>query len=261
MKLQKGQNWSKFRSRVWDEIANMRKVACVHVVNVDFHQEDSERAMEIYMTPVADGNLMEILDGWVDGCYPNLSPRTIYSWFGCLLTALAYVHSKDVLHKDIKPSNILVKDNLIYLADFGLSKDFEGGISQSVGPFAGTFEYQAPEFVTNQGHGRPVDVYALGCVFSEMLTAAHREDLSTFKDLRLVSVPLGPIEMYKAHSFHKNMKRVREWVVALRGDEKDNALVGIILSMLEIDSAKRISSREALKRLKNHKDLCCTHGL
>lgn len=253
----KGQDWVKFRSRVLDEVRYMRKVACVHVVKVDEYQEDEQDAMEIYMTPVADGNLLQILEAWTRAKCPQINTRIIYSWFGCLLAALAFVHSKGVLHKDIKPQNILVKDQIVYLSDFGLSRDFEGGISQTRGPFAGTWEYQAPEFLTNQGHGRPVDVFALGCVFSEMDTAVHGEDLKTFKSLRLVSESRGQTD----HSFASNLDRVKTWVGNLRGDEKDNVLVDIILEMLEVVGKKRITSADALNRLGSQKELRCRHGL
>jgi serine/threonine protein kinase len=258
----KGHNWDKFRSRVLDEFYSMQRVACRHVINVDFYQEDAGRAMEIYMTPVADGNLMDLLETCVDDSYPALQIQIIYSWFGCLLKALNFVHSKKVVHKDIKPPNILVKDNIIYLADFGLSRDFEGGASQSIGPFAGTFEYQAPEFVTNQPHGRATDIFSLGCVFSEMLTVVHRKDLDQFRELRRTPVPLALIEMHHiVYSFHKNLKQVKEWVGDLRGTDKDNILVDTIFGMLEVDTLTRTSTVQALKRLESQKELCCTCGL
>lgn len=258
IKLPKGQDWVKFRDSVWHEVNNMRSVSCVHVVNVDDYQEVAEHAMEIYMTPVADKNLMEILEGWVQGEFPKLSAWTMYSWFGCLLQALDFVHRKDVVHKDIKPSNILIKDHMIYLADFGLSRSFEGGASQSIGPFAGTLEYQAPEYVTGQKHGRSVDIFALGCVFSEILTALHRQDLETFRDRRLVSVAQG-LDL-KVYSFHRNLKRVEEWVIGLRDGEIDNVLVGAILGMLKLDPGERKkASEQALRSLQNLKELRCTH--
>jgi len=258
----KGHNWDKFRSRVLDEFYSMRRVACRHVINVDFYQEDAERAMEIYMTPVADGNLMDVLETCVDDSYPVSRIQMIYSWFGCLLKALNFVHSKRVVHKDIKPPNILVKDNIVYLADFGLSRDFEGGASQSIGPFAGTFEYQAPEFATNQPHGRATDIFSLGCVFSEMLTVIHKRDLDQFRELRRTPVPAALTEMYHAvYSFHKNLGQVKEWVSELRSNEKDTILVGTIFGMLEVNTSTRMSTAQALERMESQKELCCTCGL
>src|ERR1700738_4404284 len=103
---------------------SMRKVACVHITRVDEHQVDPEEAMEIYMTPVADGNLLRILGGWARLECKQINNPIIYSCFCCLIAALNFIHSKDVLPKDIKPENILVKDQIIYLADFGLSRGF-----------------------------------------------------------------------------------------------------------------------------------------
>jgi serine/threonine protein kinase len=176
-----------------------------------------------------------------------------------MLAALAYVHGKDVVHKDIKPQNILVKDNKIYLADFGLSRDFEGGISRTIGPFAGTPEYQAPEFALNQQHGRSVDNFALGCVFSEVLTALRGKSLAEFRQRRLVLVP--GVRESNIYSFHQNLDQVEKWVIALRDDERDDLIINIILGMLKVDFRNRMSSQEALERLYSQKELCCTHRL
>jgi len=58
----------------------------------------------------------------VDDSYPALQIQIIYSWFGCSTQSIELrAQQKGRSFKDIKPPNILVKDNIIYLADFGLS--------------------------------------------------------------------------------------------------------------------------------------------
>ncbi len=87
-----------------------------------------------------------------------------------------------VKHRDIKPSNILIKDRQPYLADFGLAKDFSGqdsSISQSTF-VEGTPVYFAPENQPRERHGRPADIFALGCVFSEMLTIGNYKSLEDY---------------------------------------------------------------------------------
>jgi serine/threonine protein kinase len=230
-------------------------------VNVENVREVEMQAMEIYMTPVADGDLKKILEGWVKGQYPKLNAETIYSWLGCLFQALEFVHSKDVVHKDIKPSNILIKDKKIYLADFGLSRSFEGGSSWTRGEFAGTLEYQAPEYVNGQKHGRSVDLFALGCVFSEILTTLRNKDLDEFQEKRLVREIIVPEIQFKVYSFHGTIQRVEEWVKGLKGNEVDNFLVDAILGMLKFDVTERKSlAQKALKDLESWKELRCVHG-
>lgn len=259
IELPKGQDWVKFRNSILHEVNNMRSVACAHTVTVEDYQEVEKYAMQIYMTPVADGDLKDILEGWVKGESPKLKAETIYSWFGCLFQALNFVHSKDVVHKDIKPSNILIKDQTIYLADFGLSRSFEGGSSWTRGEFAGTPEYQAPEYVTDPKHGRSVDIFALGCVFSEILTALRKQDLDEFKQRRLFhEVPEIQLKVY---SFYRNIKPVEEWVKGLKGDETANFLVDTILGMLKFNvNERKALAKQALRSLESWKELRCEHG-
>lgn len=87
--------------------------------------------------------------------------------------ALDYAHQKDILHRDVKPSNIMIaEDGHIYLADFGTARDIRSADDLTLaGTIIGTPEYMSPEQA--QGFveiGPPADVYALGIVFYEMLT-------------------------------------------------------------------------------------------
>jgi serine/threonine protein kinase len=85
--------------------------------------------------------------------------------------ALAYSHSRGVIHRDIKPGNILIdEDGTVIVSDFGIAKALEAPDLTSTGSTIGTPAYMSPE----QCEGRPVspaaDQYALGAVAYEMLT-------------------------------------------------------------------------------------------
>ncbi|MEA4906914.1 MAG: serine/threonine-protein kinase [Anaerolineaceae bacterium] len=88
--------------------------------------------------------------------------------------ALEYAHSQNVLHRDVKPSNILItQDRQPMLTDFGVAKLLEledGQTLTGTGVGIGTPEYMAPEQVLGYAIDGRADVYALGMVFYELLT-------------------------------------------------------------------------------------------
>jgi tRNA A-37 threonylcarbamoyl transferase component Bud32 len=102
----------------------------------------------------------------------GIAPREALRLAGEVARALASVHAAGVLHRDLKPGNVMLRaDGSIALIDFGLSKD--AALESSVtghGTILGTPHYMSPE----QGHAEPIDgrsdLYSLGVVLFEMLT-------------------------------------------------------------------------------------------
>jgi eukaryotic-like serine/threonine-protein kinase len=90
-----------------------------------------------------------------------------------IASALDYAHSRSILHRDIKPTNILMTmDGTPVLADFGLAKMMERsgpGLTQS-GMIVGTPEYMSPEQCSGEKIGPAADIYSLGVVAYQMLT-------------------------------------------------------------------------------------------
>jgi len=92
---------------------------------------------------------------------------------GAVANALSYAHSHDVVHRDVKPENILLSDGEAIVADFGIAGAIDaagGGKFTRTGIVLGTPAYMSPE----QGAGERAldgrsDVYSLGCVLYEML--------------------------------------------------------------------------------------------
>jgi len=86
-----------------------------------------------------------------------------------LLVTLEYLHSKNVVYRDIKPENILLDDTgNIILTDFGLSKRLP--LKSRTNSLCGTAEYMAPEIIKGESYGHSVDYWALGILIFEMLT-------------------------------------------------------------------------------------------
>lgn len=117
--------------------------------------------------------------------------------------ALAYTHKKGILHRDIKPGNILIEQGTkrTVLTDFGLAKGKTDESLTATGFAVGTPAYMAPEQISDQFEIEPdgrSDIFALGTVFYEMLTNEHPfigpDDLKTMR--AIVQQPHAPISSH-----------------------------------------------------------------
>jgi hypothetical protein len=93
---------------------------------------------------------------------------------GQIATALDAAHAASLVHRDVKPANVLIAGGSplhVYLTDFGLTKrtSSQSGITRT-GLFVGTIDYAAPEQIKGWPVDARADVYALGCLLFEMLT-------------------------------------------------------------------------------------------
>jgi serine/threonine protein kinase len=85
-----------------------------------------------------------------------------------IVSALAYLHGKSIAHRDIKLDNILIKDNIIKLIDFGFSCPVEE--HEKVAIFCGTPAYLAPEIIKNKPfHPLFSDIWAVGVLIYRMI--------------------------------------------------------------------------------------------
>ena len=108
-----------------------------------------------------------------------IPPAQAVSIVSQVADALDSAHAVGVIHRDVKPSNVLVarhvatrqsREEFAYLVDFGIARSLGGTDMTSAGFTVGTIDYMAPERFDGQHSGVGADVYALGCLLAECLT-------------------------------------------------------------------------------------------
>ena len=101
----------------------------------------------------------------------RLDVRRTLRILGQIGSALDAAHARGLVHRDVKPANILVGEgDRAFLSDFGVVKELSGNGMTRTGSFIGTIEYCAPEQIEGQDVDGRADVYALACVLYECLT-------------------------------------------------------------------------------------------
>ena len=133
-----------------------------HPFIVKFKGSDKdEQSLYLFMEAIAGGELFTLLRSWhrVD---------LVHARFYCaqVVTAFEYLHSRNLIYRDLKPENLLVdSEGYLKLTDFGLVKL----CLYKTYTVCGTPEYMAPEVLLNKGHGSGVDWWTLGVFLYELL--------------------------------------------------------------------------------------------
>ncbi|CAG5114726.1 unnamed protein product [Candidula unifasciata] len=98
--------------------------------------------------------------------------KTILDWTVQLLLAAEYMHSRRVLHRDLKTRNIFIQNNKMKLGDFGISRILMG-TTDMASTFTGTPYYMSPEVLKHEGYNSKSDIWSIGCIMYELCTLEH----------------------------------------------------------------------------------------
>ncbi len=220
-----------------DDLARFRREArlgagldhpsCVRTL--DFSETDDHMAI-----------VMELLEGPTVRGVMDLGPMPVSTAVSVtlhVLDALAYVHRRGILHRDVKPGNVMYgrrQDALVpILIDFGLAKSTEddlldpphqlclgspaSGIITAPGVCCGSPSYIAPERIRRQRYGPPSDVYGVGVLLYEMLTGERPFRGRSPRDIMTAAVRVPPRPLCA----HASPIAPRLERVVLRALEKD----------------------------------------
>jgi serine/threonine-protein kinase len=141
-----------------------------------------------------------------------------------IASALDFAHNHGLVHRDIKPGNILIGENGRYLVtDFGIAKaldnpDDEDANRTVIGVAIGTKNYMSPEQLRGYKIDHRSDIYSLGLVMFELLTREKPKSVNNESIYELMSIPrhVGRIcEKAMAHDPEKRFQTAKEFLTAL----------------------------------------------
>ena len=155
-----------------------------------------------------------------------LDPGRAVELLSQIASALDAAHSKGLVHRDIKPGNVLLTirdgEERAYLTDFGLAKRSDTLAELTVtGSVVGTADYMSPEQVTGDPTDARSDIYSLGCVFFQMLTGEvpYEREKTLATMFAHVHDPLPPLESPLADTYPE-FTPVLERAMAKRPDDR-----------------------------------------
>jgi sugar lactone lactonase YvrE len=145
---------------------------------------DHPNVIPVYEAGESDETLYLIMR-WIDGTdlrqlfnkSPQVPARRAIRLLRPVGSALAAAHRHGLVHRDVKPANVLIApsyddddEDHIYLTDFGIARRSDGKSLTGTGKFVGTIDYMAPERIEGKKGDASCDTYSLGCMLFEALT-------------------------------------------------------------------------------------------
>lgn len=170
------------------------------------------------------------------------------------LQGLQYIHSKGLFHRDMKPENLLESQGTVKIADFGLAKKLTAPFPYT--DYVSTRWYRAPEIIIGaEDYGPSVDVFALGCIFAELVMRAplfpgRNETDQLNKELQVLGTPTH----LEYPLFHKLADKNGFKIPKCTGQNLRNiikcnneAAVDLIDKMIRFNPKERITAEMALQ--------------
>ncbi|KAL6709615.1 hypothetical protein ACN47E_001043 [Coniothyrium glycines] len=190
-----------------NEVHNLKRLSHFHLIEFKGSYTD-KRYVGIIMQPVADIDLRHYMIG-LNGSVDELS--LLRSFVGCLSTALMYLHKEHCRHKDLKPSNILIKGRTVLVADFGTVFDWSDSEDDITAgpPEAFTRMYIAPEVAEHASRNKSSDIWSLGCIFMEIATVLAGKSLQSKSDF------FAQHEASTDTAYWRNHDAICAWLVQL----------------------------------------------
>ena len=154
-------------ARFMEEYSLVERIQSKHVARVYAHGTSGEHAY-LVMEFFEGGDLMKRLGG------KALPPAECLRLFRELMMALGDIHEKGILHRDLKPQNLMFRqDGSLAIVDFGIAKHIDAADLTGQGEILGTPRYMSPEQVQGKALDLRTDIYSAGVLLFQMLSGRH----------------------------------------------------------------------------------------
>ena len=177
-----------------------------------------------------------------------------------LLQGLSYCHHRSVLHRDLKPQNILISKGRLKIADFGLGRALGIPVKRHT-PDVVTLWYRSPDVVLgSEDYDFGIDIWSVGCIFAEMITSqplftgkvAQEQLLSIFKTLGTPNLEVWPSMHSYRHSStflsNEDFHVMHECkIIGTMSSVVGKNGVDLLMKMLQWEPSNRIQAADALK--------------
>jgi eukaryotic-like serine/threonine-protein kinase len=196
-------------ARFMDEYSLVERIQSPHVARVFDHGTSEEHAY-LVMEFFEGGDLNKRLAG------KALQPEVALRLFRELMMALGDIHEKGILHRDLKPQNLMFRnDGSLAIVDFGIAKHIDAADMTGHGEILGTPRYMSPEQVQGKALDLRTDIYSAGVLLFQMLTGHHLFDGDSAVEVALHHLNTPPPPM------PENMERYQRLLDKLVEKDRD----------------------------------------
>lgn len=189
----------------------------VHHPNIISYYGSFIRGETLYieMEFADEGNLAQV----INECSEYLPERYILNVFEQMSSAISYMHSENILHRDLKTANVFLKRGIVKIGDFGISKIMNTKVHAQT--ILGTPYYFSPEMCEGKDYDEKSDVWAMGCVLGEMCCKQKTFSASNLSELvkKIMSAQFMPLP----NGYSDQMKHLLKVLLQINPKDRPSA--------------------------------------
>ena len=226
---------------------------------VDFQDAYSYKGNLYLVFEYVEKNLLEVLEESPNG----LSPKLIKSFVYQMCKAISYLHSNNMIHRDVKPENLLIDENMkLKLCDFGFARkillDKNNNNINPMTDYVATRWYRSPELLLSGGvYGPEVDYWAVGCIMGEladgnpMFPGENETDQIDCIIKILGNLPEEQVNMFYQNPIYNGKKLLvvnkPETIERRYIDKLSPTAIDFLKGLLQLDPKKRLNGETVFK--------------